>query len=163
MKTLKFYILGLFLLFFSASFSQDFAQNAVGLRFGGGNGFGTEVTYQRALGEGNRLEANLGWNTDDDFSGFKLTGVYQWVWHLDGDFNWYAGAGGGLGNYEYESPNIPDENETFIFIAGQVGIEYNFQEIPLQLSLDTRPELGLGDLSDDLNFGIALGVRYRFN
>jgi hypothetical protein len=163
MNILKISLVSLLLFFITSSYSQDFAQNAVGLRFGGGNGFGTEVTYQRALGEGNRLEVDLGWNSDDDFDGFKLVGLYQWVWYLDGNFNWYAGAGGGLGSYDYDNPIGPDVNDTFLLFAGQVGIEYNFDEIPLQLSLDTRPELGLGDISDDLDFGIALGVRYRFN
>jgi hypothetical protein len=23
--------------------------------------------------------------------------LYQWVWNIDGGFNWYAGVGGGLG------------------------------------------------------------------
>ena len=47
---------------------------------------------------------------------------------------------------------------------GDIGIEYNF-DIPLQLSLDFRPEIysNSGRFRDD-NFGpdIALGVRYRF-
>ncbi len=30
---------------------------------------------------------------------FKLTGLYQWVFPLDGDFNWYVGAGGGIGSF----------------------------------------------------------------
>jgi len=33
---------------------------------------------------------------------FKLSGVYQWVMPLDGDFNWYYGFGGGLGNVDLE-------------------------------------------------------------
>ena len=53
------------------------------------------------------------------------------------------------------------DDETFIFAAGDIGIEYNF-DIPLQLSLDFRPELGFGNYSDDLDFDIALGIRYRF-
>jgi hypothetical protein len=48
-----------------------------------------------------------------------------------------------------------------VFVAGNVGIEYIF-DIPLLLSLDFRPELGFGDFNDDLDFDIALGIRYRF-
>jgi hypothetical protein len=47
------------------------------------------------------------------------------------------------------------------FIAGDIGIEYSF-DFPLLLSLDFRPELGFGNFNDDLNFGIALGLRYQF-
>jgi hypothetical protein len=27
--------------------------------------------------------------------------LYQWVWNIDGGFNWYAGVGGGVGNYSH--------------------------------------------------------------
>lgn len=143
--------------FASLSSAQEIADNAIGLRLGDSDGFGAEISYQRALGDNNRLEADLGWRSGDGYDGFKLTGVYQWVWELDGNFNWYAGAGGGLGTYGFDE----FDDETFVFIAGDVGIEYNF-DIPLLLSLDFRPELGFGDFNDDLDFDIALGIRYQF-
>jgi hypothetical protein len=139
--------------------AQDIADNAIGLRLGDSDGFGAEISYQRALGDNNRLEVDLGWRSGNDFDGFKLTGLYQWVWVLDGDFNWYAGAGGGLGSYDFDTPLVDDE--TFFFVAGNVGIEYSF-DIPLLLSLDFRPEIGFGDINDDLDFDIALGIRYQF-
>ncbi len=143
---------------FAAS-AQEIADNAIGLRLGDSDGFGAEISYQRALGDNNRLEADLGWRSGNDYDGFKLTGLYQWVWELDGNFNWYAGAGGGLGSYSFDNNNFDDE--TFFFVAGDIGIEYNF-DIPLLLSLDFRPELGFGDFRDDLDFDIALGIRYQF-
>jgi len=76
--------------------AQDIADNAIGLRLGDSDGFGAEISYQRALGENNRLELDLGLRSGNNFDGFKLAGLYQWVWQLDGDFNWYAGAGGGI-------------------------------------------------------------------
>ncbi|WP_111682547.1 hypothetical protein [Winogradskyella tangerina] len=139
--------------------AQEISDNAIGLRIGDDDGFGTEISYQRALGDNNRLEANLGWRSGDGFDGFKITGLYQWVWELDGNFNWYAGAGGGLGSYSFDNDAI--DSDTFFFLAGDIGIEYNFN-IPLLLSLDFRPELGFGDFRDDLGFDIALGVRYQF-
>lgn len=143
---------------FSAN-SQEIADNALGLRLGGGNGFGTEVSYQRALGGNNRLELDLGWRSGNDFDGFKLIGLYQWVWAIEGDFNWYAGLGGGLGSYDNDRND--NNSETFAVAAGNIGIEYNF-DIPLLISLDFRPELGFGNFNDDVNFDIALGVRYQF-
>lgn len=139
--------------------AQEIADNAIGLRLGDSDGFGAEISYQRALGDNNRLEADLGWRSGNGYDGFKLTGLYQWVWNLDGNFNWYAGAGGGLGSYSFDNNAFDDE--TFFFVAGDVGIEYNF-DIPLLLSLDFRPELGFGDFRDDLDFDIALGIRYQF-
>ena len=89
MKKIILTTLGVFagLVFINA---QEIADNAIGLRLGDSDGFGTEISYQRALGGNNRLEVDLGWRSGNDYDGFKLTGVYQWVWELDGDFNWYA-------------------------------------------------------------------------
>ncbi|GAA4243276.1 hypothetical protein KO504_06685 [Winogradskyella psychrotolerans] len=146
--------------FISFSDAQNISKNAIGLRFGDSDGFGTEITYQRALGGNNRLEADLGWRNGKDYDGFKIAGLYQWVWQLDGNFNWYAGGGGGFGNYSVDTPG-KDYNDSFVFLAGDVGIEYSF-DIPLLLSLDFRPELGFGDFNDDLDFDIGLGIRYQF-
>ena len=148
-----------FATFTFAASAQEIADNAIGLRLGDSDGFGAEVSYQRALGDNNRLEADLGWRSGNNYDGFKLTGLYQWVWQLDGNFNWYAGAGGGLGSYSFDNNDFDDE--TFVFLVGDIGIEYNF-DIPLLLSLDLRPELGFGDFRDDLDFDIALGIRYQF-
>jgi len=160
MKKLILSTLGIFagVLFMNA---QEIADNAIGLRIGDSDGLGTEVSYQRALGGNNRLEVDLGWRTGNSFDGFKLAGLYQWVWNIDGGFNWYAGVGGGLASYDFD--NQIDDNDTFFFAAGDVGIEYNF-DIPLLVSLDFRPEFGFGslDVTDDLDFDIALSVRYQF-
>ena len=142
-----------------SAYSQEISKNALGLRLGDNNGFGAEVSYQTALGDNNRLELDLGWRTGSGYDGFQLTGLYQWVWNIDGGFNWYAGAGGGIGSYSFDDANI--DGDTFIFLAGDIGIEYNF-DIPLLLSLDFRPEFGFGDFRDDLDLDIALGIRYQF-
>ncbi|WP_412984917.1 hypothetical protein [Pontimicrobium sp. IMCC45349] len=145
--------------FVFTSNAQEIADNAIGLRLGDSDGFGAEVSYQRGIGDNNRLEFGLGWRDKDDYSAIRVTGLYQWIWQLDGNFNWYAGAGGGLASYSFDNDDI--DSDTSLFIAGDIGIEYNF-DIPLLLSLDFRPELGFGDLNDDLDFDIALGIRYQF-
>lgn len=150
-------------LFFTVN-AQEISENAIGLRLGDSDGFGAEVSYQRALGDSNRLEVDLGWKDGKNHNGFKISGLYQWVWQLDGSFNWYAGVGGGLGSFSIDLPNNEDITDTFIFAAGDIAIEYNF-DIPLLISLDFRPEIGFGDDlydNNDLDFDIALGLRYQF-
>jgi hypothetical protein len=153
---------------FSAQ-AQDISKNALGLRLGGNNGFGGELSYQRALGSNNRLELDLGWRnrSNDNFyddDAIKLTGLYQWVWNIDGGFNWYAGIGGGVGSYDrkYNDNRDYDNNGVFAFAAGDIGIEYNF-DIPLLISLDFRPEFG-GNGYYEENYGsdVALSLRYQF-
>jgi len=91
-------------------------------------------------------------------SAMKLNGLYQWVWPLEQGFNWYAGVGGGLGTYS----NSNSGSGTFIFAAGDIGIEYNF-DFPLQASLDLRPEIGgNGYFENSYGTDIALGIRYKF-
>lgn len=161
----KLILLGLAIIGFSlSSNAQAIADNALGLRLGDSDGFGAEISYQRALGDNNRLELDLGWRDGKNYDGFKLAGLYQWVFPLDGSFNWYVGAGGGLASYDVDyviDGRRFDDSETFFFAAGDIGIEYNF-DIPLMLSLDFRPEIGFGDFNDDLDFDIALGIRYQF-
>jgi len=144
-----------------ASNAQEISKNALGLRLGDNDGFGGEITYQRALGSNNRLELDLGWRNSKNYDAFKVVGLYQWVWNIDGGFNWYAGVGGGLGSYSVDKPS--DASGTFFLAAGDLGIEYNF-DIPLMLSLDIRPEIYFGDEFREDNFGpdIALSIRYQF-
>lgn len=145
--------------------AQDVSKNALGLRLGSNDGFGAEISYQRGLSKDNRLEFDLGWRNSNNVDAFKLAGLYQWVWNIDKGLNWYAGAGAGLGSWSYNY-NGNKNNGTFLFGAGDIGIEYNFDEIPIQVSLDLRPELYFNASSyRDNNFGpdVALGIRYKFD
>lgn len=154
---------------FSAQ-SQEIRKNALGLRLGDNDGFGGEISYQRGLSGNNRLEFDLGWRDSRNVDAMKLVGLYQWVWNIDGGFNWYAGVGAGIGKWDYDGPGDPDpDSGTFLLVAGDIGIEYVFEGAPIQLSLDFRPELYFGDDRDDWDddydsFGpdIALGIRFTF-
>ena len=148
--------------------AQDISKNALGLRLGDNDGFGGEISYQRGLGKNNRLELDLGFRNSNNVDSFKLAGIYQWVWNIEGGFNWYAGLGGGLGSYSYNYKVGNDKFEDsglILFVAGDLGIEYNFKEVPIQLSLDIRPELYFDSekyRNDSFGPDLALGIRYRF-
>ena len=86
-----------------SSQAQEISKNALGLRLGDNDGFGGEISYQRGLSDNNRLELDLGWRNSKNVDAFKLTGIYQWVWNIDGGFNWYAGVGGGVGNWSIDA------------------------------------------------------------
>ncbi len=156
------------LLFCMAGFAfttqaQNISKNAIGLRFGGGNGYGAEISYQRLVSGNNRLEFDLGFRNDDDYyHSFKLTGLYQWIWNIEGGFNWYVGVGGGVGSVNVDHHHYHNDG-AFAFIAGDIGIEYDFN-IPLQIALDFRPELFFTnyDYYDDFGPDLALAIRYRF-
>lgn len=148
---------------FTAS-AQTISNNALGIRFGGNNGFGGEISYQRKLSNSNRLEIDLGIRGNSTYSSFKATGLYQWVFALSDlhkNVNWYVGAGGGLGSWKVKNNIANNTSSTFLFGAGVVGIEYKF-DIPLLISLDFRPEIGFNDVYSGFNADFGLGVRYLF-
>lgn len=153
-----------------ASNSATISDNALGLRFGSANGFGTEISYQKRLSKANRLEVDLGFanhNYNKNYNGYEsssvqLTGVYQWTWNIEGGFNWYAGVGGSLGTYSWDYPGYSD-SEFNLGVVGDIGIEYDFEEAPFQLSLDWRPGIIVaGTENNGYHGSVALGVRYRF-
>ncbi|MCK5824178.1 MAG: hypothetical protein KAG96_02095 [Ichthyobacteriaceae bacterium] len=167
-------ILTLLIVLFTIT-TSSFAQNTIGLRLGGGSQFGAEASYQHVLGSKNRLELDLGifsssynnGNGTVNVSGFKLTGLYQWILpvpELKG-FKWYFGAGISVGNNSYsyykykhvEYRNTMPSSEMYFGIPLNIGIEYHLTQVPFNISLDYRPEIGT---NFHINNGIALGIRY---
>lgn len=145
--------------------AQNFSKNALGLRLGNNDGIGAEISYQRGLSSKNRAEIDLGWQNSKNVSAVKLTGLYQWIWQIDNGLNWYAGAGAGIISWS-NSNNIPKDSGVLFNAAGTIGLEYSFNDTPIQISLDLRPELyfATGGYRNS-NFGnhLALGVRYKFD
>ncbi|MEI7828515.1 MAG: hypothetical protein WCI31_02030 [Prolixibacteraceae bacterium] len=151
------------------SFAQN-AKHVLGLRFGTGGGFGTEISYLHGLSDRNRLELDLGFNshyenylsTRYNYTTWGLTGLYHWVQKIDNNVNWYLGAGAKIGSWSYDhgiNSQFKYNNGVFLAGAGDVGIEYLFP-IGIQLALDARPEIGLINHGTAINVGFA--VRYQF-
>lgn len=137
----------------AATFGQT-QPHAIGLRFGGGDGVGSEISYQHALKANNRLEVDLGFSSNDKLNRMQVTGLYQWVWNVQGALNWYAGFGGGLGQANFKNAG----SEFQLFLNGDVGLEYQL-DIPLQFSIDLRPAFGTSSFN---NSSLALAARYTF-
>lgn len=139
--------------------AQDLSKHAIGLRLGNNDGLGYEISYQHTLSYVNRLQLDLGFRSSNNINIYKASGIYQWVSdlsNLSDGFYWFTGIGGGVGTID-----TPFGNATFVNLESTVGIEYHF-DFPLQLSLDTRPEIGIINGSSGINLEIALGVRYKF-
>ncbi|MCR5193621.1 MAG: hypothetical protein K6D59_09985 [Bacteroidales bacterium] len=144
---------------FTMAATANAQDNALGVRVGGGQGYGAELSWQHGLG-GNRLEFDLGLNLDDNFTAFSLTGVYQWTGEIFNGFGWFAGVGAKLGYWNYDLDGV--DADIAIGLVGQAGLEYKFQAIPIQLSLDIRPCFYIIP-NTDFHWGdIALGIRYCF-
>ncbi|MEQ9262112.1 MAG: hypothetical protein RLP14_03015 [Owenweeksia sp.] len=158
-----------------AAFAQNISQNAIGVRLEGDDGIGPEISYQRALGDNNRLELDLGFRDSRYIDAFKFTGLYHWVFNIEGGFNWFVGLGAGVGFVDYDDDwprrNDPfyddDDYETvFLTLDGDIGIEYSFRElgVPIQLALDLNPEIELINeyYGDDFDLDLGFSIRYQF-
>lgn len=142
--------------------------HAIGIRFGSVYGVGTEISYQHGFNAINRLEVDLGFNSDYDYvndfkqeyNSWALTGTYHWVRNLEQNFNWYYGPGGKIGAWSSNMGyNYKYNNGIYLSAVGDIGLEYCFP-IGIQLSLDARPEIGLVNNGSGINIGFA--VRYQF-
>ena len=133
----------------------------LGVRFGGGQGYGAELSAMWGLG-GNRLETDLGWSSGENHSSISFAGIYQWTGEIGSGFGWFAGVGARLAMWSWDTPVNGHDSDFALALVGQAGIEYNFDAIPIQLSLDIRPNFWLIP-NTDFHWGdIALGIRYRF-
>ena len=74
---------------------------------------------------------------------------------------WYYGGGGYLGFVKtYNPTKNRDETNTNFGAMGVVGLDYKFVNLPLNLSLDWKPEL---NIVRDINFEpAAVGFTARF-
>jgi hypothetical protein len=121
---------------------------AIGVRAG----YGGELSYQHDLGS-NFAEFDLGWFAQ----GFNLVGIYDFIIAGSGEVDVYVGPGAQLSVFNTEAGSGLN-----LGVAGQLGVEWNFPTVPLQLSIDWRPvffflnQRGVGYDS------VGLGIRYHF-
>lgn len=132
-----------------AAFAQP---RAIGVRLGGD----AEISYQHYLNGDNWIEGDLG---IAGWSGIQLTGIYDFNIARDCfsviGLNFYAGPGLQLGYVH------PGDRHFGLGIGGQVGMEYCFPRLPLNLSLDYRPMWNL--IGSFVNWAsVSIGVRYAF-
>jgi hypothetical protein len=77
--------------------------------------------------------------------------------------NWFYGGGGYLGFVKVYDPNRKvNDTEVNFGAMGVLGLDYKFMNLPLNLSLDWKPEL---NIVNDITFepsAIGLSVRFVF-
>ena len=151
------YLIIVILLLLTARLS---GQNAIGLRIGAG---GAEISFQTSNIFPDRLEADIGWSWSPGWNSCIFTGIYQWVFPIESGFNWHAGAGAALGLWSYTGRE-PEKYNGGISLALVLngGAEYNFTEIPVQLSLDLRLTPYLLSRGATPWFDLGIGIRYLF-
>ncbi len=135
------------------------SQTALGVRLGGGSAFNGEISGQFGMGSANRIEADLGFSSGQNWSYIGLTGVYQWRWDIANMWGWYVGPGVNIGFASSKDAGAG----LGLAVCGQIGVEFT-PNIPFQFTIDIRPSWHFLGRGDALGFGWggALGVRYKF-
>ncbi len=162
-----------------SGYAQVISKNAIGIRLENNDGIGPQFTYQRAVGDNNRFEFDLGVASHRYYDIVKFTTFYHWAFNITGGLNWFVGFGAGVGiidaDHDYYRGRFneydPDYSSIFFTGDGDVGLEYSFlnQGVPLQLALDLNPAIQFGNkyygeyyYNNDFDIDVAFSVRYQF-
>ncbi len=147
----------LFISIVTYSKAQDY-KSAIGVR----GGYPAGITFKHFMGGNKAFEGIFSFR----YSGFEVTGLIEK--HKASAFqvsrlNWYYGAGAHIGFYNGRYYSRFDRYDDFALVGvdGILGIEYNFKEIPFNVSLDLKPAINLVGY-----YGIwwdsAFSLRYYF-
>lgn len=132
MQKIKLFVLVVSLILTSQSvFSQDY-KFGIGIRFSNSSPtLSNSISAKYFLDASSALEGLLSYGG----SRFGIGGLYQIHKPLNfPGLQWYYGAGAYLG---FQSRN------TYLGPTGVIGLDYKFDKIPLNLSLDWKPELDI--------------------
>jgi len=142
---------------FALSQAQDY-NTGIGLRGGLSNG----LTVKHFLSSKTAVEGILATR----WQGFELTGLFEIhapAFEVE-RLNWYYGFGGHIGfwNGNYTNWGTAGTTYTVIGIDGILGLEYNFTEVPINLSIDWKPAFNLIGYTGFWADGGAFSIRYIF-
>ncbi|NOT76066.1 MAG: hypothetical protein HOP08_14160 [Cyclobacteriaceae bacterium] len=102
--------------------------------------------------------------------GARITGLYEF--HFDfpdaPGLQWYVGPGAHVGfynnrYYDNNPNNYPNSSAAFVGLDGVLGLDYKFDGVPINLSLDWQPSFEFGDGRGFYGGWGGLGIRYTFN
>lgn len=139
MKT-RFFTLVISLLFITGvSQAQDY-KTAIG----GKLGYGLIASYKTFLNESSAL---------DIFGGIRWGGIAAGAYYLKHKpissvdrLQWYWGFGGSFTTWDYGYANYDSYYE--LGVSGVLGLDYSFDDIPLNLSVDWAPTFVVADNYD---------------
>ena len=138
--------------------AQDY-ENSIGLRAG----LATGITFKHFFSTTDAAEGILSMR----YGGFNITGLYERhmaAFDTKGLY-FYYGGGGHIGFYDndrWDDNDIDDESVMLIGLDGIIGLEYIFEEIPFNISLDWKPAINLIGHTHFLGDELALSFRYIF-
>jgi hypothetical protein len=132
-------------------------KTGIGIRAGLSSG----LTFKQFTGRNTAFEGLL----TTRWSGFDITGLYEVhnqafdVRHL----NWYYGGGAHIGFYNGSYTGWGDNGASYtvVGIDGILGLEYCFDDLPINLGIDWKPAINFVGYTGFWSEG-AISLRYIF-
>lgn len=155
------YLIAISIIVASALYNNAKAQNyesSVGLRAGLYNG----ITFKHFLDDKVAVEGLL----STRWRGFRLTGLYEIhnpAFEVEG-LQWFYGGGAHISSWNGRNVNWINDENNYLVIGLDVilGLEYKFQDAPINVSLDWKPSINILGYSNFVADGGALSIRYCF-
>ncbi|MDB5011849.1 MAG: hypothetical protein JWQ25_51 [Daejeonella sp.] len=149
---------GFFLFSNTKANAQSTYKNAIGVRLGEANG----VTFKTFLNSQAALDIILNFQSRGDYSYFRLTGLYEIHKPIQNaaGLRYYYGAGATLGSRNHRK--FDNDNDLLASIDGVLGLDYKFDELPLNVSLDWKPALVVTPYTALDARGLGLSIRFTF-
>jgi len=156
---LKYFSILTFLIFVSTSLTAQLYDAVAGLRLG----VPTSLSYKKIINENKAIEGYLGTRGMDDFRFVNVSGAYQIIQPIDiggiEELYYYYGVGASIYFWSFEEDG-PNQSVT-PGIQGYLGLEYTFEDRPINLTFDWTPSLFLSGRLSGLRGGyLAIGIRY---
>jgi hypothetical protein len=144
----KIFLIGVVSIFCSSIFAYDYA---LGGRISNQFGITFKYNYKKNIW----LEGIA----DIESNAMSFTGLFEEYYQtpFSKNFNWFVGGGAYAGHW-----SVDNESSTWLGVRGVLGLCYNFNDIPVDLSIDWMPAVQIvSDFHTDFNI-FGLSVRYTF-
>lgn len=158
----KLHLLFLALAFGLITFVSADAQvykSAIGARLG----YPLSASYKTFISNSSALEGYVGFRGYSAYRWISINGAYLIHRPIEGVTNlqWYFGGGAGVYFYTYDTGFFEPGSSTSFGLQGYIGLDYTFEDLPLNLTVDWIPTIFLNGFNNGFggSYG-SLGVRY---
>lgn len=154
------------------SVKAQYNDTNLGLRLGLGDGYSAEVSFETPLKlrSNKRLDLNSGisggqsWNA---VNSIYVNAIYKIGNYIDAGWQWHYGLGISGGLSTYKGPDIAHKDImngdkfTNLGIVPVIGIEKHYKKIPLNLTIEIRPNIPLINVNYSYWGTLGFALRYR--
>ncbi len=153
MKKTTFIVAMLFFVFLGTNVYGQSYKSAVGARFG----YILTADYKKSVGENKYVDFYAGFYGGGGFHGGVALNINKPIEDVN-NLYWYYGAGVFFSAYKYNT--YDNDLSTFYGVNAVIGLDYEFEELPLDVSVDWMPGYYFGSYNGFGAYSGGLAVRY---